>query len=161
MAWSPLTIVFSRARGLRGIGSAVIRAMPPASRWSHCGVVVEGGVVEALASRGVVWTRWDDFADRQSAWQTVALECPRAGDGRRWARHTIGQGYDWLALLAVPLRQRWDHAERWECSAHVAEACERAGKPIWRVPTPRRPMTPGHVESLIYAAGGRLIGSSG
>lgn len=161
MPWGPLTIVLSRGAGWRSVGSALIRSWPPASRWSHCGLVIDGHVIEALAFAGVTRTPWAAFVARASAWQTVALACPRPQDGERWAMQTLGAGYDWLSVLSVPLRQRWDDGSRWECSGHVLEACRRAGNPVHKVPGGRRTLTPGHVESLLYAADGRLMEMGG
>ena len=64
-------------------------------------------------------------------------------------------------VLSVPLRQRWDDGSRWECSGHVLEACRRAGNAVHKVPGGRRTLTPGHVESLLFAADGRLMEMGG
>ena len=152
-----MRLVYTRTSTL---GAALIRSMPPWGPWSHCAVEVgDGWVVEALALRGgVVQTTIAELLGRSSAWQRVELDVPDSEAGIRWARDTIGAGYDWFGVLGIPARRRrWGSARRWYCSEHCAEAIHRAGRQIL---TPgMHGITPTQLAHLTRAAGHRVIGA--
>ena len=125
------TIVYSRTRS---IASALIRAGAWWGPWSHCGIVDNGLVIEALALKGgVVLTPWDEFEARSSAWTLASFDVPDLEAGRRWAHSTIGSPYDWSGVLGIPFRERrWDRPGRWYCSEHVEAYLLRCGLYRWR-----------------------------
>lgn len=152
-------IILSRTGGL---GSAIVRAMPPAGPWSHCGVVLGDTVIEARAWRGVVETPLAEYQAHASAWAVVELWAPRPDDGEAWARSTLGARYDWTAVIGIPLRSRaWQHDEtRWYCSEHGAVYLARCGQPVAKQWCDHG-VTPTHFGTLALAADGKIIGSGG
>jgi hypothetical protein len=124
-------IVYSRSRT---IGSVLIRAGAWWGPWSHCGIVHNGFVIEALALKGgVVATPWDAFERRASEWTLEGFDVPDADAGHRWAWSTIGSPYDWSGLLGIPLRVRdWQQPGRWYCSEHAEAFLHHAGLRRWR-----------------------------
>ena len=151
-------IIMSRGGHL---GSAVIRAFPPRSRWSHCGVMVDGQVIEARAFKGVVSTPLTEFKDKATAWEIIRLWAPRPESGDSWALSTVGAEYDWGGVVAIPFSDRqWQQEGQWYCSEHAAVYTRKAGNPVHKVPYARG-VTPGHLESLLHAADGRVVERGG
>jgi hypothetical protein len=103
----PLTFVFCRQHSL---GSLAIRASGYWADWSHCGLVDDNGVIEALAFKGVVWTPLRELEERSSHFAYVRLLCPRPAEGLAYARSRIGMRYDWHGIAALMLRAR--HVQR-------------------------------------------------
>ena len=124
-------VVYSRTRSP---GSVLIRAGSWWGPWSHCGVVHQGSVIEALAMKGgVVSTPWTTFERRASEWTIECFEVPNSEAGHRWAVSTIGAPYDWAGLVGIPFRRRdWQRNDRWYCSEHVEAFLYHCGLRRWR-----------------------------
>lgn len=124
-------VVYSRSLTL---GSALIRAGSWWGPWSHCGVVDQGFVIEALAIKGgVVATPFEQFEDRSTALEVVEFRVPDAKPAIDWAWTTVGSPYDWGGVLGIPFREReWDRPGRWYCSEHVEVFLRKAGLDRWR-----------------------------
>ena len=154
----PIHIIMSRGGHL---GSAVIRAYPPRSRWSHCGVMVGDDVIEARAFKGVVPTPLAEFKERSSAWEIIRLWTPRPESGDAWALSTVGARYDWGGVFGIPFADRdWSNEGQWYCSEHAAIYTRKAGNPVHKVEYSPG-VTPGHLESLLHAADGRVVERGG
>lgn len=126
-----LTVIYTRTRTL---GSMLIRAGAWWGPWSHCALVDGDTVIEALALRGgVVVTPLAEVQRRSSHHAIERIPCCDPQAGLAWARGTVGQPYDWVGLLAIPLRERrWQADGRWYCSEHVEAALIRAGRHRFR-----------------------------
>lgn len=150
-----MRIIFSRSRNL---GSVLIRAGSWWGAWSHCSLLVPGGlVIESVAARGgVVVAPLHALLARVSAHQCLDLPTPDDAAGYAWAESTIGARYDWGGVLAIPGRQRkWQDSARWYCSEHCATALEVAGRRLVR---PRVPgIHPDTLHALMWAAGARPV----
>jgi hypothetical protein len=93
------------------------------SRWSHCGVIVGGDVIEATATKGVVITPLAEFVaryrDHHVAHHAV-IDTDFSGHGRALAE--VGKKYDFLAIVGILFRAGWSNERRWFCSELVAHA---------------------------------------
>jgi len=119
-----LQLIYARRHA---IGSMLIRGGSWWAPWSHVGVVTpDDTVIEAVAWRGVIETSMADFIARHSKTAIVSVACPEPVRAVAYGRTQLGKGYDWLALLGIPLREPWEDADRWIC-AELAEACLAAG----------------------------------
>lgn len=123
------------------IGSRLLR-LALFSEWSHCGIVMEGGltVIEASSKYGVVETPIEKFT-RYGQWAIQDCPVPDEAAGYAAAREQLGKGYDWLGLLGLALVREWQNDDDWFCS-ELVQHCKVRGGLIdlrydqWRV-TPR------------------------
>jgi hypothetical protein len=53
----------------------------------------------------------------------------------------LGKDYDWMALIALPFRRKWQAPHKWFCSELAAKAVQFSGRKLNRLPewraTPR------------------------
>jgi hypothetical protein len=95
----------------------LIRMADRWGQWSHCGLISEREtVLEALAFKGVVETRTEDFFERVSHYEIVYFAVPSAAAGLRWAREQLGKGYDYGALFGNLFREPWQDDSRHDCA---------------------------------------------
>lgn len=127
-----LRVVYSRSPS---IGSVLIRMADRWGQWSHCGLISEREtVLEALAFKGVVETRTEDFFERVSHYEIVDFAVPSAAAGLRWAREQLGKGYDYGALFGNLFREPWQDDSRHDCAEFVEWALIHAGRMRFRSP---------------------------
>lgn len=102
--------------------------------WSHCALVDGDHVIESRAiDGGVVRTPLEVAIGRATAHELVDIDVPDPQSGIEWARSTLGAGYDWAGLLAIPLREKqWQSKTRWYCSEHLEAAICMAGRERFR-----------------------------
>lgn len=155
-----LKILFSRAFTPY---SAVIRAYPPNGPFSHCGILKDDKVIEALAfsfkdkriRSGVMETSIRDFLDRNTRVVLVEMQCPNVMSADKWLKNTLGQKYDWLYVAAIPFRARnSEQPNKWACSEHVKHYVMNAELDIFD--KGMHGLTPNHLYQLLYAAGARI-----
>lgn len=125
-----LTAVYARSHTLGGL--LIRNADLTSRRWSHCGIcTLNDTVIESVAFKGVIETPWEDFAKRYSGVSQRTfkeVQCKDPELGLRWARHQVGKGYDYFALLGLSLRRSsWQQDDRWHCSEFVESAFAVAG----------------------------------
>ncbi|MGH8073653.1 MAG: YiiX/YebB-like N1pC/P60 family cysteine hydrolase [Lysobacter sp.] len=130
-------VVFSRRHH---IGTVLLRAFLW-SRWSHCAIVDADEVVEATAMHGVQCRPLAALLAESSEYEIVEFPARDPAKVIAAARAQIGAGYDWLGVLGIGFRRRWQGADTWFCSELVAHAFHAAGEPLvrvdaWRI-TPR------------------------
>lgn len=111
------------------------------SSWSHCAIVDGDQVIEAAALGGVRARPLADLVAESS--RTAVLEIPARDPASviAAARSQVGKPYDWMGVIGIGVRRRWQDNDRWFCSELIAWAFERSGWPLfrgqpWRI-TPR------------------------
>lgn len=122
--------VFSRRTN---IPSFLTRFFTGGARWSHCGLIVGGDVIEALMFKGVVATPINEWIKRYPSYERVAIECPNPAAAKWFALKQVGKGYDYKAVIGVPWRSPWNHEHRWYCSELVEAALAAGGRLRWRL----------------------------
>lgn len=134
-----IRVVFTRKRTL---GSLLLRVFQW-SEWSHCALIDErrGTIIEAAAFGGTQERHLMALLSEASASAVIDVPCRSASAVLAAARAQLGKPYDWLGVLGIGLRRRWQDADRWFCSELIAHAFEAAGEPLfrgqpWRI-TPR------------------------
>ena len=134
---SAVRLVFTRRRHP---GSVLLRAFLW-SAWSHCAIVDGVDIIEAAADGGVRIRELGDLLRESSEHAFVDVPTSDARAVIAAARSQVGKPYDWLGVLGIGVRRRWQDNDRWFCSELIAWAFERAGWPLfrgqpWRI-TPR------------------------
>ena len=132
-----VTLVFTRKHT---IGSLLLRAF----LWSGCShvAIVDGeDVIEAAAGAGVCRRPLADMLAESSWYELVDVPVSSARAVTTAAASQVGKPYDWLGVLGIGVRRRWQDADSWFCSELVAWAFREAGHPLfradaWRI-TPR------------------------
>lgn len=59
-----------------------------------------------------------------------------------WVSSQIGKGYDWTAIIALPLHRNWRDPSDWYCSELVAAAFDHVGYPLFAHPAEVSKITP-------------------
>ncbi len=150
-----LNVVFTRSRGWRAAGSAVIRAMPPFGSWSHCATLRGDArsVVEAVMPR-VRLTPLLDLVARSSEWGVMRVPVPDLAAGLQAAEECVGLEYDTLGLVGFPLRHRGlQRPHKLFCVEQSLLAVTAGGLPV--VEDGRTLLTPVMLSLVLWAAGGR------
>lgn len=134
---SEIAIVFCRRHH---IGSALLRVALWSS-WSHCALIDGIDVIEATAFNGVRRRPLAKLLWESSEFTIVRIPTQDPDAVLRAAASQIGRRYDWLGLLGIGLRRKWQSDSAWFCSELIAWAFEAAGQPLvrlraWRI-TPR------------------------
>lgn len=122
-----MQILFCRSSSL---GSRIVRAFTW-SRWSHCALVHEAMVVEAIWPK----VRTSPVAALMLAypdWALVDLPCRFPDLAWAAALSQMGKPYDWRALVGVLFHRDWAASGAWFCSELVAWAFAQGGSPIFR-----------------------------
>lgn len=134
---SHVRLIFTRRRHP---GSLLLRAFLW-SAWSHCAIVDGDYVLEAAATGGVRVRELDDLIGEASRYAFVDIPARNPAAVHAAARAELGRPYDWLGVLGIGVRRRWQSPDSWFCSELIAYAFEAAGEPLfrgqpWRI-TPR------------------------
>lgn len=112
----------------RNLGSLILRTGMWSS-WSHCGIVLPGGmVIEAAAFHGVRMRPLAEVLADASA--------------HAFAMAQVGKPYDWLGAIGLAVHRDWERDDAWFCS-ELVEAAAAAGGRRRFVNQPRR-VTPQH-----------------
>jgi hypothetical protein len=122
-------VIFSRRRN---IGSVLLRTYLW-SAWSHCGIIDGDEVVEAVMSKGVSTRTLDEFKAAASAWEIVEIPAADPAAVIAAARGRIGNGYDWLGVLALLLRIDIQRTVLDFCSELIAWSFKAGGTPLFRI----------------------------
>lgn len=101
------------------IGSLAIK-LHTWSKWSHCGVVVNNKVIEAVSGDGVKESSLEDFKERYP--NNKIINIPHKGDYQTKLHKQIGKSYDWGAIFRFVLRGDWDETDKWFCFELAAYA---------------------------------------
>lgn len=130
-------VVFTRKRQPF---SALLRAFLW-SRWSHVAIIDGDEVIDATGENGVSVRSLSQLLGDASEHEIVDIPAadPRAVIAA--ARAQVGKPYDWLGVLGIGFRRRWQNDTSWFCSELVAHAFAAGGSPLvrveaWRI-TPR------------------------
>lgn len=127
-----LVVGFCRRHGL----GLLTRGARPGGRWGHTALWDEerSCFSEALMFKGVVETPHEHWFSKWSAVELVAVPVPDPGAGIRFARSTLGHGYDYLGAFSVPFRDDWQDPSRWYCSERDTMAIQAAGVTLFYDP---------------------------
>lgn len=105
-----MNVIFSRSHTA---SSLLIRLMTW-SRWSHCGVILNGQVIHSTASKWVHSESLESFKRNCDSWEVAEMP----GDASL-ALPLIGKKYDWGGVFGHWFGA-WGDPERWFCSELVA-----------------------------------------
>lgn len=122
-------VIFTRRRHP---GSLLLRVALWSS-WSHCAIVDGDQVIEAAATGGVRVRPLADLVAESSRTQLLEIPTRDPASVIAAARSQVGKPYDWLGVVGIGFRRRWQDADRWFCSELIAWAFQAAGSPIFRV----------------------------
>lgn len=111
-----MRVIFGRKKALT---SFAIRLFTW-SDWSHCGVVINGTVYEATATKGVIQSSVQAFKARYK--DNLETEIPHSGDYQQKLRDELGKKYDWGGIFKIVFRGDWSSRDKWFCSEYVAYA---------------------------------------
>ena len=142
-----VTLVFSRKHH---IGSLLLRAFLW-SEWSHVAIVDGEDVIEAAAGAGVRRRPLAEMLAESSEFVIVILQAPNAQAVVAAAASQIGKPYDWMGVLGIGFRRRWQQNDSWFCSELVAWAFHTAGCPLFRIDAWR--ITPRDLYGPIFMVG--------
>lgn len=130
-------LVFTRRHH---IGSLFLRAFLW-SEWSHCAIVDGDYVIEAAAGAGTRCRPLVDLLAESSKYEFVDVPVRSPDAVLNQAYLQIGAPYDWLGVVGIGVRRKWQENTRWFCSELIAYAFDSAGESLfrakpWRI-TPR------------------------
>lgn len=123
-----IRLIFTRKHSL---GTIVLRTFLW-SKWSHCAVIDGDEVIEAVMGKGVIVRPLAELVKEASLYEIVEVPCPYPEEVITQARKEVGKSYDWLGILGIGFRRRWQNKDSWFCSELVAHAFHQAGWPIMR-----------------------------
>lgn len=109
-------VIFGKGRA---IGSYAIR-LRYQSKWSHCGVIIDGMVHEAVHPQGVIVTPLAEFKKRYGPgrWEIAVANAEPGWELR--AKELLGLKYDWWGALGIGLGTRkLDDPDALWCSHHT------------------------------------------
>ena len=109
--------------------------------YAHAGwLCADGTFYEAHGACGVAHSLhpWVNNSGPCDVYGVRGLGAAQYREIKGFLRSQLGAGYDWLGVLRFLSGANRDNYARWFCSELVAEACERAGRPLlsadaWRV----------------------------
>ena len=115
-----MIVIFAKDRK---ISSLAIRLFTW-SRYHHCGALTSDGehVIEATAKHGVIKTPLAEFNSRYRETRLAEIECDDA-KAQRFLAVQISKKYDWLAVISIFFRLKYQRPNKWFCSELVAGAC--------------------------------------
>ncbi|MDO5609476.1 MAG: hypothetical protein Q4G62_01610 [Pseudomonadota bacterium] len=143
---STVRVIFTRNHR---IGSILLRGFLW-SGWSHCAIIDGDEVIEAVAGVGVRRQPLHALIDSASHHAIIDIPARNPAAVIAAARSQIGKPYDWLGVIGIGLRRRWQSADAWFCSELTAWAFAAGGTPIVRVGEFR--VTPRDLYLPIYTA---------
>lgn len=111
----------------KDIGGFLIRLIT-FSRWNHVAIQVGDVVYEAVAFKGVIRTPKSSWSWHRV--ETVALGPDGNSVAQKFLEAQLGKDYDWMALIALPFRRKWQEPHKWFCSELAAKALQLAGVDI-------------------------------
>lgn len=138
-----MKVIFTRNYWPASIAIRVLTA----SRWHHCGIVVDNEVIEAGAWHGV---RSVPLAQFKKRGEWAIYDVPLASEEKaiEWVSQQLGKPYDWLGVFGLMLSHNWHKENRWYCSELVAAAAIQGGTPIVR--SSMKGVTPRDLWALPY-----------
>lgn len=111
-------------------------------------------VFGASLKHGVSYVPLEERVRQSSLLGVYRIQCTDEQRARFWIFlwRQQGKGYDWSALVGIPMRRNFQQDDRWFCAELIAAACEYAdiqmvNKQLWRV-------TP---QNLIESVRGTLV----
>lgn len=127
-------------------GSYLIRAVTW-SDWSHCELLLPGGVLlGAAAPHGVAYDTLDNRLKIAS--KVVVMSFPGNMDKAvEFAHGQVGKPYDFRGVLGLGIHRDWEEDDSWWCSEFVGKALLEGGFIPYRVEAIRR-LTPQHLWML-------------
>jgi cell wall-associated NlpC family hydrolase len=157
MSPSVVRVVFTRRRA---IGSLALRTALW-SAWSHCALVDGDQVIEAVAGKGVRARPLAALLEEASRYEILEIPATDPAAVIAAARSQLGQPYDWLGVLGIGARRRWQAQDGWFCSELVAWAFHAGGSPLvrlqaWRI-TPRDLYLPLYGTTRCGSCGAALV----
>lgn len=114
------------------IGSIILRGFLW-SAWSHCAIIDGDEVIEAAAPGGVRVRPLADLIADSTKWEIIEIPCKNPAAVIAAARKQVGAPYDWLGVVGIGFRRRWQDDDAWFCSESIASAFYDAGEPIVRL----------------------------
>lgn len=124
-----------------GLGGAAIKWYT-SSQWSHVEFWTPVGYLGSRINGGVQIRPYNYTGFDNQEFREYKLPTDAELALMNWADAQIGKGYDWLAIMALPLHRDWKSEENWFCSEYVAAAFEHAGYPIVAPDTQLSKVTP-------------------
>lgn len=130
-----LVTAFARRHG---IAPFITRSARPGGRWGHTATWDEDRQAfnESLLFKGVVETPEEAWFEHYSAFDLVAVPCPRPDLGLAYARRHAQQrtGYDYSGAASVAFREDWQDNGRLYCSEKETRILMAAGLALFADP---------------------------
>jgi uncharacterized protein YycO len=112
------------------------------SEFSHVEFVTPLGYLGSQYPGGVECRPFDYAVVQSEEFREYVLPPDRELELMQWAAGQVGKGYDFLAVLALPLHRDWRDQGNWFCSEFVAAAFDKVACPLFAPPTHVRQITP-------------------
>lgn len=90
------------------------------SRWQHVGIIDGDRVIEATMDKGVISIPLIDFKAKYAHTYIGEIPCVDSKVALDIANSKLGKKYDWLGIVGIVFRSRWEKDNRWFCSELVA-----------------------------------------
>lgn len=119
-----IKFLFTRSKG---IGGWFIRLVLM-SHHNHVGVQIDGNVYEAKFFGGVTKKSITQFYEENNIKLELSLAVENKETVKEFLEAQLGKPYDWLAILAIPLRRDWHKKDSWMCSELAAQVLIEDGK---------------------------------
>jgi hypothetical protein len=115
------------------IGSEIAALLAQSKEFSHCMLIDEGMVYEAVTWKGVQYVPLKVSMKGIVRYQDMDVLVPDIEAMRAFLRDKLGAGYDWLGAVGLPVLRSgaWQDPERWWCSELILAALGAGG--IWLV----------------------------
>jgi uncharacterized protein YycO len=127
-----IKLVFSSKRN---IGSYIIRLFTWSS-WSHVSYLDdEGFITEAIGFEGVRRVPLSEVVKDYNKFAIVEFKnCSykQKQEFEQYLFSQIGKGYDYLAVIGIGLKKKWQDKSRWECSELIGDTLKKAQINIFR-----------------------------
>ena len=128
------------------LGSLLLRTVMW-SAWSHCAIIDGDDVIEAT-THGVRRRPLSALIADSSKWSIIEIPARDPERVLQAARDQIGKPYDYLGVIGIGFKRRWQDDDAWFCSELVAGAFSLAGEPLFKVKTWR--ITPRDVDIPVW-----------
>lgn len=124
-----------------GVASGLIKWYTN-SPFSHVEFWTPNGYLGSQAPEGVMLRPFNYTGFDSESFREYKLPDAAELALMQWCTAQVGKGYDWLAILALPLHRDWRSEDDWYCSEFVAAAFDHVGYPLFQNPQDVTKITP-------------------